>query len=206
MIPEIKKIKTNKKKSKIIWKFFFLIFLINIILFNWNEVSWLFHYRVAPRGIQSIIFQEDRIVERYDKDNTIKINAIGISAPIIIPDGNTDVHIYNALKGGVAHFPGSPFPGEKGVSILLGHSSPPGWPKIDYEWVFTEVEELERGDEIKIYFNGYLFTYIMTEQIFLEVGEQVPHYYSNKKEIILLSCWPPGKNIKRIGIRAVLTK
>jgi len=53
-------------------------------------------------------------------------------------------------------------------------------------------------------FNGEVFTYIVTENVFLEIGQDVPYYDSDEKEIILLSCWPPGRNIKRIGVRGVL--
>lgn len=207
------------EKSKIFWSFFLLIFIINIIALNWGDISWIFSPRVALTGLRSLFLEEEAMTiinsnneesnsftGKTTKENSIEISSIGIMAPIVIPGGDTNTEIYNALKYGVVHFPNSPFPGERGVSILLGHSSPPGWPRIDYEWVFTEVQDLKKGDEIEVYFNGELFVYTIIEQIFLEVGEQVPNYYSNEKEIILISCWPPGRNIKRIGIRGLLTK
>lgn len=189
--------------SKTLWKLFLLIFIISVITINWNSISWLFHYRAAPEGIQSVVLPE-REREFTDEEDSIKIEAINITAPLILPDGESNLEIYNALKKGVVHFPNSALPGEKGVMILLGHSSPPGWPKIDYDWVFTEVELLQKGDEIRVSFNGEVFTYIITEKIFLEIGQDVSSYGSDKREIILLSCWPPGKNIKRIGVRGVL--
>ena len=198
----------NKNKicsnsSKTFWKFFLLLFIINIIVMNWSDISWLFNYRMATRGIQSIILQEAER-EFTNEEDSVKIGALNITAPLIFPDGGSDVEVYNALKRGVVHFPNSSLPGEKGVMILLGHSSPPGRPKIDYDWVFTEAELLKAGDEIRVNFNGEVFTYVVTENVFLEIGQDVPSYDSNEKEIILLSCWPPGKNIKRIGVRGVL--
>lgn len=189
--------------SKTIWKFFLLVFVINVVVINWSDISWLFNYKVAPKGIQSVISQE---VEREytAEEDSVKIGAIDVTAPLIFPDGESDAEIYDALKRGVTHFPSSSLPGEEGVMILLGHSSPPGWPKMDYDWVFTEAELLREGDEIRINFNGEVFTYVVTEKIFLEIGQDVPSYDSDEREIILLSCWPPGKNIKRIGIRGVL--
>ncbi len=190
-------------RSKTIWKFFLLVFLINIIVLNWSDVSWLFNYKVAPKGIQSVVSQTSER-EYADEDDSVEVAAIGVKAPLIIPAGESDAEIYDALKKGVAHFPTSSLPGEKGIMILLGHSSPPGWPKIDYDWVFTEAELLEPGDEVRIVFDGRIFTYVVTEKIFLEIGQDVPSYDSDEREMILLSCWPPGKNIKRIGIRGVL--
>ncbi len=209
MKEEKSKIDLFSQKSKTLWKFFFLVLAANIIIFNWSEISWIFNYRVAPKGLQSVIINKDPAPEDYSyygmEDNIIKIAAIDISAPLIIPESSNDADIYYALKKGIAHFPGSALPGERGVSIFLGHSSPPGWPRIDYDWVFTQANDLEKGDKIEIYFNNQLFVYTVTEKVFLEIGQDVPSYDSNEKEIILLSCWPPGKNIKRIGIRGVLT-
>lgn len=182
---------------------FLLVFVVNIIVLNWNDISWLFNRNYAIEGIESIIKEKEEVIY-YDKENSIEIEAIDIIAPLIIPDNESDDAIYNALKRGVSHFPGSSLPGEGGQVIILGHSAPPGWPNINYDWVFSKAETLELGEEIKIYFNNKLYTYEITDSIILEVGEDVPKYDSGEEEIILLSCWPPGKNIKRLGIRGVL--
>ncbi|HQB85169.1 MAG: Sortase family protein [Parcubacteria group bacterium ADurb.Bin247] len=184
-------------------KMFLLVFVVNIIVLNWNDISWLFNRNYAIEGIESIIKEKEEVIY-YDKENSIEIEAIDIIAPLIIPDNESDDAIYNALKRGVSHFPGSSLPGEGGQVIILGHSAPPGWPNINYDWVFSKAETLELGEEIKIYFNNKLYTYEITDSIILEVGEDVPKYDSGEEEIILLSCWPPGKNIKRLGIRGVL--
>lgn len=192
-------------KSKTFLKLFFLVFFINLVILNWNDISWLFNRRTVVRGLESVVFEEPAS-EFHDRENVIEIPAIGISVPLVFPpDGASEEEIYNTLDKGVTHFPNSSLPGEEGVVILLGHSAPLGWPKIDHDWVFTEVQKLERGDKIKLYYNNQLFIYTVTEQTFFEIGEDVPSDI-NKKEIVLLSCWPPGKNIKRIGVRGVLTK
>ncbi len=203
MKPLFEKESFFSERSKTLWKLFLLIFVVNFIVINWSDVSWIFNYKVAPKGIQSVVSQTPER-EYADEDDSVQIESIGIKAPLIIPDGESDAEIYDALKRGVAHFPTSSLPGEKGVMILLGHSSPPNWPKIDYDWVFTEAELLEPGDEVRIVFGGRVFTYLVTEKIFLEIGQDVPSYDSDEREMILLSCWPPGKNIKRIGVRGVL--
>ncbi len=209
------KIDDNKKNifgenSKNIWKFLILIFIFNVIIFNWNDIYWLFNPHVAPKGIQTLVKKNEAKQETkketpfYDKEDSIEISAINITAPIIVSNPITDDDFKEALEKGVVHFPESDLPGEKGTSILLGHSAPPGWPKIDYEWVFSDLEKLEKGDEITIYFENNLYNYIVEEKIFLDIGEDIPSYISDDSEMILLSCWPPGKNVKRIGIRAFL--
>ncbi len=200
----------NREKSKNIWKFFLLIFIFNVILLNWNDISWIFNHRVAPKGIQTLLQsqsqEKEEPVEYFERENSIDIAAINITAPIVLSQGISDRDFEIALNKGVTHFPGSALPGEDGVLILLGHSAPLGWPKINYDWVFSNLEKLNVGDQIDIYFNQRLFVYTITEKVFLEVGEDISSSSLNEPEIMLLSCWPPGKNIKRIGIRGVLTK
>ncbi len=193
-------------KSITFWKFFIILLIVNIIVFNWSEISWIFNHRVLLKKIEMITSEEiqEEIPKMIEKD-LIKIDAIDISAPLVFPEED-DKEIEAALKKGVVHFPKSSLPGEEGVAIFLGHSSPPGWPKFDYDWIFSEVENLETGDKIEILFNGREFVYQVTEKIILEIGQDVPSYSSHEKEIILLSCWPPGKNIKRIGVRGILQK
>jgi len=196
-----------KKKSKNIWRFLFLIFVLSFIVLNWSDIYWIFNFRVAPKGIQTLINQEKEKEEEisfYDKENSIEIPVINITAPIITSEGSSNEHYEEALKKGVVHFSDSVFPGEKGATIILGHSAPSNWPKIDYDWVFSDLQQLEEKDKIAIYFKNRMYTYEVSEKIFLEIGQDIPSYASNEPELVLLSCWPPGKNIKRIGIRATL--
>ncbi|MDD4062160.1 MAG: sortase [Candidatus Pacebacteria bacterium] len=195
--------KIFNSRSSTLAKIFLLLFATNIIILNWEDISWFFNRNYAIKGIESIVREKEEIIY-YDKENGIEINAIEIIAPLIIPDNDSDGAIYDALKRGVSHFPGSSLPGEGGQVIILGHSAPPGWPNIDYDWVFSKAETLKPGDEIKIYFDSRLYTYEITDSVILEVGQDVPKYDSGEEEIILLSCWPPGKNIKRLGVRGVL--
>ena len=197
------------EKSKNIWKFLIIIFIFNVIILNWGDIYWLFNPKVAPKGIQTLIKQEEKIEEElifYNEEDSIKISKIQITAPIVFSNPITDKDFDDALKIGVVHFPESELPGEEGITIILGHSAPPGWPKIDYEWVFSDLEKLEEGDIIDVYHENRLYKYRVQEKIILEIGEDVPSYDSNESELVLLSCWPPGKNIKRIGVRGVLTK
>jgi len=104
----------------------------------------------------------------------------------------------------VVLFPGSALPGQKGQTIIEGHSAPPGWPKIKYDWVFSRLNELEKGDEVILNFNHKKLNYYVTQKIFLNSGEEIaPKDLTNSENmLILISCWPPGKDIKRIAVMA----
>ncbi len=198
------------ERNKNVWKLLLLVFIISFIALNWSDIYWIFNPKVALKGVESLVIREDELVREKgsysEEEDSIEILAIDIKAPIIETEGTTDDDYKEALDRGVVHFPDSVYPGERGISVLLGHSAPPGWPKINHDWVFSDVEKLERGDEIVIHFKNRKYVFEVTERVFLEIGEDIPAWTSNEPEIILLSCWPPGKNIKRIGVRGVLTK
>ena len=108
-----------------------------------------------------------------------------------------------ALNRGAVYFPNSVLPGDMGQTIILGHSAPPGWPKIKHDWIFTRLSELVEGDEIFVYFNHRKYTYHVSGKIFLDRGEELPESLTNSENmLILISCWPPGKDLRRIAVEA----
>jgi len=206
MIIKFPKIIHFRQNSKTFWKIFFLVLIANIIIFNWNDIFWLFQHQALIERLRFATREDAPVFEYHQGEDRVEISAINISAPLIIPTSNNSPEIDEALDRGITYFLGSALPGEEGVLVLLGHSAPPGWPKIKHDWVFSDVNNLKKGDEIEVYFQNRRFVYSVTERIFLEIGEEVPPYQPGQRKIILLSCWPPGRNIKRIGIQGVLTK
>ncbi|MFH0948720.1 MAG: sortase [Elusimicrobiota bacterium] len=199
---------------KKLWKPFLVLFLINFLIINWDSVSWVFNYK-AVSGVVGSFFQKEEIEVQKDaikkSENTeylknsgsLEIPKIGISAPLVFVD-NADL-VQKALAKGVVHWPDSDLPGEQGQILFLGHSAPPNWPKIRYEWVFSRVSELKTGDEILITLNNQKYSYIVTRQIFLERGEAIPENQDKQKSFIfLITCWPPGKDIRRLAVEAQL--
>jgi LPXTG-site transpeptidase (sortase) family protein len=185
---------------------FILLFLTFSLIINWNKVSWVFNYR-AVSGVFSDFFQTDffkkeaKPADYYEKENGVEIPKIGISAPLISVEAGGNVE--KSLDSGTVHFPDSASPGEAGQTVILGHSAPAGWPEIKYDWVFSRLAELAEGDEIIVYFNHEKFNYFVDRKIFLERGEEIPQNLTNSENsLILISCWPPGKDIKRIAVVA----
>lgn len=209
-----------KKENKILFKYFILIFLASALIINWNEISWIFNYK-AIAGIVSNQFESKIIAktddiskkeglspifkefEETEKENGLEIPKIGISVPLVFAESQNEKDVGNALNGGAVHFPDSVLPGEAGQTIILGHSAPLGWPKIKYDWVFSRINELTEGDEILVYFDHRKYVFSVTGKFFLDRGEEVPELLTKNKNVLtLISCWPPGKDIKRIAVEA----
>ena len=201
-------------------KYFILIFLVSTLILNWSDVSWLFNYK-AVFGLASD-FLESKIIaktseifgkkelsalpkdfESADKENSLEIPKLLILAPLVFPESETKKNISYALNRGVVYFPFSALPGEAGETVILGHSAPPNWPKIRYDGIFTRISELNAGDEIFVYFNHRKYAYYVSQKFFLDRGEEVPKLLTNSDNVlVLISCWPPGKDQRRIAVVA----
>ncbi len=211
------------KKDKILGKIFLLLFLFVLIIVNWSGVSvFVFNLQALP-----VVLEErkeegpeekenDREPEKKENDiekecfeNRIEVSILSISAPIVEPQGTSERDYRNALDRGVVRFPDSHLPGEKGLVVLLGHSSPPGWPDIRYDRIFTEIDQLKEGDIIEICYDESLYKYTVVDEEkgkdLYSVGDDVPSLYpgENKKELVLMTCWPPGDDTGRMGVRAI---
>ena len=210
--------KEIKGESKKLWKFFVFLFLISFIIINWSDISWIFNHKVIWRQLSDFfeknktqateMFDEKKAkTDYFDNEGSIEIPKIGVKAPIVFSENNSEEDFEMALKKGVLHYPESALPAEEGTIVILGHSAPPNWPKIDYDWVFNDLNELSSGDEIYIYFNQSQYIYRVTQQFFLNPGQNVPQSLTNSKYMLnLLSCWPPGKDQKRIAVEAELIR
>lgn len=199
-------------------KYFLFFLLIFLVIFNWEKISFLFSPKVIFQFLktpleknkeqESKIFlpqetgAEKKKCEKTQEIDSIEIPTLNVFAPIIFVESEKEIK--KALEKGVVHFPGSDLPGEEGIIILEGHSAPPGWPKIKYDWVFSNLGQLNVGDEIVLNFKNCKFFYKVKEGKILKRGEEIPKEWQQKdgERLILISCWPPGKDIKRIAILA----
>lgn len=131
----------------------------------------------------------------------ILIPKISVEAPLILVNSTDPKDFRMPLKKGVTHFP-SALPGQEGTAIILGHSAPPGWPNINYDGVFSRVQELEEGDEIFVFFNYKEYKYRVSEKVFLKKGQDIPEAKESqsRSRLVLVSCWPPGIDNKRIVV------
>lgn len=159
--------KVLKKLSKT----FILLFLVNFLIFNWNDVSWIFNYRLISGAVSDFsgkisekisgffakidnkisgIGQIGQLenIDYSNKGTALEIPKIGVSAPLIVATSSNEKDLEAKLNRGVVLFPKSVLPGQSGQTIILGHSAPQNWPKMKYDWVFSRLNELEKKDEI----------------------------------------------------------
>ncbi len=138
----------------------------------------------------------------------LKIPAIGVEAPIVLEKRVDQDSIFKSLEKGVVHFVDSPLPGQKGASIILGHSSAYPWYKGNYGSVFALLGKLKTGDLFYVENGDKVLTYqIKNSLIFnpLSDNSKIDEFVkTDGSAIILISCWPVGTNYQRIAVRAEL--
>lgn len=183
------------------------LFYVSLILAVGGGIVWAFQkvdayltpsYAQEDEQETSSASQGEVITEAH-----ITISKIGLSVPVAFVDSTNPDDFLEPLKKGVAHYP-SALPGQKGASIMLGHSAPPGWLGNLYDGVFSDLKDLGEGDLIVVSTGAKSYTYKVSSKLFLERGQDIPEELtrSNTPRLLLLSCWPPGINNKRIMILA----
>jgi LPXTG-site transpeptidase (sortase) family protein len=110
-----------------------------------------------------------------------------------------------ALVDGVAHAKGSALPGQPGNVFLFAHSSVNFFEAAKYNSVFYLLHWLKPGDEIMLYYQDkpYVYRVEKVEQIGAQELEYIFGYQPESK-LVLMTCWPPGTDWKRLVVTAGL--
>lgn len=221
----------DRKQAKKMLKMAVLIYVASFLIINWNDISWIFNYKEVY-GLVSDFFNpyptidvssvspyfypnhssesgqnlQTAKVSFTEKQSAIEIPKISILAPIIFSTSANKTALMDDLNKGVVYYPGSVYPGQVGQIVILGHSAPAGWPKIKYDWVFTELDKLAVGDKVMIDLSNKQYTYTVKNTEIIKRGEEVPttNLTGTNNVLTLISCWPPGKDYQRIAVQATL--
>lgn len=148
----------------------------------------------------------------FSSGNTmvLEVPKLRIVVPIIGGTATDTKTILEELKDGVVHIPKTPFPGDTGASVILGHSSADPWYLGDYGSAFALLETMRTGDDIIVHYrDGRTLTFRVIDSFtYSQRGDDAQDAArfekSSRPSIILVSCWPFGTNFKRLGVKAVL--
>lgn len=221
----------NKQTKKLV-KAFVLIYIASFLIINWADVSWVFNYKEISGLVydffnpypsidassMGVYFYPNRsspqipigqIKTAYtDKTSDLEIPKISISVPVIFSESTDKASLTKDLDKGAVYYPGSVMPGQNGEIVIIGHSAPSGWPKIKYDWIFSDLDNLGAGDIILLDINNKQYTYIVKQKTIIKKGEEVNNnnVALNTNTLILISCWPPGKDFQRIAVLSELMK
>ncbi len=124
----------------------------------------------------------------------IIIDKIDLKAPLA--EGTDNKSIRYAL----GHFKDTAMPGETGNFAVAGHRS------YTFGEYFNRLDELEKGDIIKVIYGGSTYNYEVDESFVVE-PEQVEVLESgDKAEITLVTCTPEWTATHRLIVKGHLTE
>jgi LPXTG-site transpeptidase (sortase) family protein len=146
----------------------------------------------------------EKIIQ-YEKPNSIVIEKIGLTAPLIFSQEKTQKEIEADLNNGVVAYPGSVLPGEIGNLFITGHSSIYPWNHSAYGKVFAALDKLEAGDKVIVYYNKHKFEYKITNKYVAHAQDVRLVHPDNEAKITLFTCWPIGTNLKRLALEGALS-
>jgi len=143
----------------------------------------------------------------FPKVDTLLIPKLNVEAPIIIPSFPQKEEFLLALQKGVALHPSFAKPGESGMALIYGHSSRPRRFSGKYNLIFATLNRLKTGDEIVIYFASQKFVYKVEKVTIFYPNEEDKHLpkETQEKVLVLLTCWPPGSDAKRLAVVAKIS-
>ncbi len=149
-----KQLSTNSKIAIAVIALLSLFGLMNIG-YLWVNLKYIFIY--PDTKVQSQSFKQNNNIEPEQNNfqvksqaNFFQIKSLGIKAPIIYPVEASETVYQEALKNGVAHFPGTAQPGELGNCYIFGHSSDYLLSKGKYKNIFALLPKIKIGEEIII--------------------------------------------------------
>jgi len=139
-----------------------------------------------------------------NKSFSIVIPKIAAVAPVIPNVDATDPEDYlSALKMGVAHAEGTPFPSGSGNTYIFAHSTDSFYNVGSYNAVFYLLGKLEAGDEIYLYYKGEKYTYQVSDKRVVAPDEvKYLGKQGDGKTLTLQTCYPPGTTLKRLVVVA----
>jgi sortase A len=136
-------------------------------------------------------------------DGQPKLQNISTLGIMVIPKINLNVAVAEGtndetLKYAVGHFEGTALPGEKGNFSVAGHRS------YTYNQYFNRLDELKKGDEIRIRTKKGEFTYEVDSTFVVEPTEVSVLDKSNDATITLITCTPIRSATHRLIIKGKL--
>lgn len=137
-----------------------------------------------------------------DAEPKIVIPKINVEIPVVYDEPSVEEKaVQNALERGVVHYATTPNPGEKGNSVIFGHSSNNILNKGKYKFAFVLLSKLEAGDTFYLNKDGVRYSYKIYEKKIVAPNElSVLGANDRAATVTLITCDPPGTTRNRLII------
>lgn len=207
------KVRQATDKAKRHWWFWPIIAaIIVIVIFLFLQYNSVITAKIASfispgsSSTQTIIVGTGSNQPVSDSPRII-IPKINVNAPVVY--GLTDLNetaVQTALQNGVVNYPvagATATPGQKGNTVILGHSSADVFAPGDYKFIFVQLNRLTAGDLFYLDYGDTRYTYKVTEtKIISPTDIGALNLGTDKPYATLVTCDPPGTIANRLLVIA----
>lgn len=151
---------------------------------------------------------EVKVDKEYSKNMYIDIESIGIKGVKIAANVESEKEdVYNQyLKTGVAHFRGTPLPGDGGNSFIYGHSAVESFfnkHSNNPETIFSRLDGIDVGQKVTIKRDEKVLEYVVRSKKIVSPDDfSILHPVNDKETVTMMTCWPLGIGTKRLIVVA----
>lgn len=137
-------------------------------------------------------------------ESKIIIPKINVEAPVVYDVTSIDEKAVQAgLERGVVHYMTTPSPGEKGNSVIVGHSSSNILNKGKYKFAFLLLKSLDKGDTFIIQKDSKRYVYkVYDKHVTSPTDVSVLGPTDRTATLTLITCDPPGTSTNRLIVQA----
>lgn len=173
-----------------------------LILFSFFNERFLVPFINPSTTVASTPIITDPNNTAVGPEPLVIIPKINVEAPVVYDVTSTEEKAIQAgLERGVLHYGPSPNPGEKGNTVILGHSASNIFNRGKYKFAFILLKSLDNGDTFMLHKDGKRFVYKVFEKKVVGPNEvSVLGPASRASTATLITCDPPGLSTNRLVI------
>ena len=209
----IDKVKSGADKAKKHWWFWpTIIAIIVILIFLFLQYNSVIAAKIASfvspgsSSTQTIIVGTG-VNQPVSDSPRIIIPKINVNAPVTYGLTSLDENtVQTALQNGPINYPvagASALPGQRGNTVILGHSSADVFAPGNYKFIFVQLNRLTVGDLFYLDYGTTRYTYKVTEtKIINPTDVGALNLGTDKPYATLVTCDPPGTIANRLLVIA----
>jgi sortase A len=174
-----------------------------IFLFGFFNERFVAPFITPSRTVSSAPIIIDPSAAPAGDEPLIFIPKINLQVPVIFDEPSvSEEAVQNALEDGVIKYATTPNPGEKGNSVIFGHSSNNIFNNGKYKFAFVLLSQLENGDTFTVQKDGVRYVYKVFNKKVVSPSELsvLGSIKGKESTMSLITCDPPGTSVNRLVV------
>lgn len=168
------------------------------------QAQWLAFTQPALSKSNTALIGDGNYGQPISNEPRVIIPKLNVDAPVVY--GLTDVSeriVQRALQDGAVNYPvtdnARSLPGQKGNTVILGHSSASFIAPGNYKFIFVQLNQLNSGDIFFLDYGGHRHAYkVVNKKVINPDQLNQLNMGADRAYATLVTCDPPGTALKRL--------